>query len=69
MAPDNVFRSSITPADVQAVSPASPITPGRQWSKACGTGRDYRDEIETSSPLNLIARIQTIGMEHYFAIP
>ena len=69
MAADNVFRSSITPADVQAVSPAlanytkTAVVDG-VWNRP-GLSRRDRSIVTVAT---LIARIQTIGMEHYFAI-
>jgi 4-carboxymuconolactone decarboxylase len=69
MAANNVFRSSITPADVQAVSPAlasytkNAIVDGL-WNRPGLSTRD-RSIVTVAT---LIARIQTIGMEHYFAI-
>ena len=69
MAADNLFRSSITPADVQAVSPAlasytkTAIVEG-VWNRP-GLSRRDRSIVTVAT---LIARIQTIGMEHYFAL-
>jgi 4-carboxymuconolactone decarboxylase len=69
MAADNVFRSSITPADLQAVSPALDSYTGTSladdvWTRP-GLSRRDRSIVTVAT---LIARIQTIGMEHYFAI-
>ncbi len=66
MAADNIFRSSITPADVQAVSPAlaSYTKFDGVWNRP-GLSRRDRSIVAVATP---IARIQTIGMEHYFAI-
>lgn len=69
MAANNVFRSSITPADVQAVSPAlakytrTAVVEG-VWNRPGLSKRD-RSIVTVAT---LIARIQTIGMEHYFTI-
>ena len=69
MAANNVFRSSITPADVQAVSPAlanytrTAVVEG-VWNRA----RIIKARSEHRHVATLIARIQTIGMEHYFTI-
>lgn len=69
MAADNVFRSSITPADVQAVSPAlanytkTAVVDG-VWNRP-GLSRRDRSIVTV---VTLIARIQAIGMEYYFAI-
>ena len=69
MAADNVFRSSITLADVQAVSPAfanytrTAVVDG-VWNRM-GLSRRDRSIVTVAT---LIARIQTIGMEHYFAL-
>ncbi|WP_109489219.1 carboxymuconolactone decarboxylase family protein [Occallatibacter savannae] len=69
MAANNTFRSTITPADVQAVSPAlasytrSAVVEG-VWNRP-GLSRRDRSIVTVAT---LIARIQTIGMEHYFAI-
>lgn len=63
----NQFRSSITPADVQAVSPAlasytkTAIVEGL-WSRPNLSVRDR----SVTTVATLIARIQTIGMQHYF---
>ena len=69
MATNNQFRSSITPADVQAVSPAlasytkTAIVDGL-WKRPELSARD-RSIITVAT---LIARIQTIGMPHYFSL-
>lgn len=69
MASDNEFRSSIKPSDVQAVSPAlanytrTAVVDGL-WNRP-GLSRRDRSIVTVAT---LIARIQTIGMEHYFAI-
>ena len=69
MAANNTFRSSITPADVQAVSPAlanytkTAVVDG-VWNRP-GLSRRDRSIVTMAT---LISRIQTIGMEHYFAI-
>lgn len=69
MAANNTFRSSITPADVQAVSPAlanytkTAVVDG-VWNRP-GLSRRDRSIVTVAT---LISRIQTIGMEHYFAI-
>ena len=69
MAANNVFRSSITPQDVQAVSPAlanytkAAIVDGI-WNSP-GLSRRDRSILTVAT---LIARMQTIGMEHYFTI-
>jgi 4-carboxymuconolactone decarboxylase len=69
MATNNLFRSSITPQDVQAVSPAlanytkTAIVDGI-WNRPLLSKRD-RSIVTTAT---LIARLQTIGMEHYFTI-
>jgi 4-carboxymuconolactone decarboxylase len=69
MAANNVFRSSITPQDVQAVSPAL-----ANYAKAAiveeiwnspGLSRRDRSIVTVAT---LTARMQTIGMEHYFTI-
>jgi 4-carboxymuconolactone decarboxylase len=67
MAANNAFRSSITPLDVQAVSPAlanytkTAVEDGI-WNRKELSARD-RSIITVAT---LIARIQTIGMQHYF---
>ena len=69
MAANNVFRSSINPMDVQAVSPAlanytkTAIVDGI-WNRPELSKRD-RSIVTVAT---LIARMQTIGMEHYFTI-
>lgn len=69
MAANNVFRSSITPQDVQAVSPAlanytrTGIVDGI-WNRP-GLSRRDRSIVTVAT---LIARMQTIGMEHYFTV-
>lgn len=69
MATDNAFRSSIAPSDVQAVSPALANYTRRAvvegvWNRPGLSKRD-RSIVTVAT---FIARIQTIGMEHYFAI-
>ena len=67
MATNNQFRSSITPADVQAVSPTlahytqSAIVDGI-WKRPELSARD-RSIVTVAT---FIARIQMIGMQHYF---
>jgi 4-carboxymuconolactone decarboxylase len=67
MAIDNYFRSSISPVDVQAVSPAlasytkTAVVDG-VWMRPDLSARD-RSMVTVAT---LIARIQTIGMQHYF---
>jgi 4-carboxymuconolactone decarboxylase len=67
MAANNAFRSSITPLDIQAVSPAlanytkTAVEDGI-WNRKELSARD-RSIITVAT---LIARIQTIGMQHYF---
>ncbi len=69
MAAINVFRSSITPQDVQAVSPGlahytrTAIVDGI-WNRP-GLSRRDRSIVTVAT---LIARMQMIGMEHYFTI-
>ncbi len=68
MAANNVFRSSITLADVQAVSPAlasytSAAIEG-VWNRP-GLSRRDRSIVTVAA---LIARLQTIGMERYFTV-
>ena len=69
MAANNTFRSSITSADVQAVSPAlanytrTAVVDG-VWNRP-GLSRRDRSIVTVAT---LIARLQTIGMEHYFSI-
>ena len=67
MATNNQFRSSLTPADVQAVSPSlasytkNAVVEG-VWKRPDLSARD-RSIVTVAT---LIARIQTIGMQHYF---
>lgn len=69
MAANNIFRSSITPEDVRVVSPAlakytrAAVVDGI-WNRPGLSKRD-RSIVTVAT---LIARLQTIGMEHYFAI-
>ncbi len=69
MAPKNLFRSSITPQDVQAASPAlanytrTAIVDGI-WNRP-GLSRRDRSIVTAAT---LVARMQRIGMEHYFTI-
>lgn len=67
MGTDNQFRSSISPADVQAVSPAlasytkTAVVDG-VWNRPDLSARD-RSIVTVAT---LIARIHTVGMQHYF---
>ena len=63
----NQFRSSVSPADVQAVSPAlasytKTAIVDDVWNRPDLSARD-RSIVTVAT---LIARIQTIGMQHYF---
>lgn len=70
MATNNQFRSSISPADVQDVSPAlasytkTAIVDG-VWNRPDLSARD-RSMVTVST---LIARIQIIGMQHFLRKP
>jgi hypothetical protein len=50
MAANNVFRSSITTADVQAVSPALASYTKTAIADGVWTGRSYQNAIGASSP-------------------
>lgn len=68
MAANNQFRSSIAPADVQAVSPAlahyTETAIEGVWARPELSARD-RSLVTLAT---LIARIQTLGMQHYFIL-